>query len=124
MACTGLRQAVGRCWCCGVSPDTLDGNDATMTLENPRPGPTLVLNRNWQPVNVATVWPVRRALLWNESARNGGHLPHLPAPHTGPTGSKWVLPEMSRRSGRSGSGYVCRSWSPVTGLATGCPWPT
>jgi len=30
--------------------------------------PTLILNRNWQPVNVATV---ARALvlLWNESAR-------------------------------------------------------
>lgn len=31
-------------------------------LENP----TLVLNRNWQPVNVATV---ARALVWNDSAR-------------------------------------------------------
>ena len=45
----------------------LDGKDATMT---PRilQRPTLVLNRNWQPVNVATV---ARALvlLWNESAR-------------------------------------------------------
>ena len=50
-----------------LSPDTLDGKDATMT---PRvlQRPTLVLNRNWQPVNVATV---ARALvlLWNESAR-------------------------------------------------------
>ena len=30
--------------------------------------PTLVLNRNWQPVNVATVAPAL-VLLWNESAR-------------------------------------------------------
>ena len=30
--------------------------------------PTLVLNRNWQPVNVATVGRAL-VLLWNESAR-------------------------------------------------------
>ena len=46
--------------------------------------PTLVLNRNWQPVNVATV---ARALvlLWNESARASWTRPTT-RPTTGRTG--------------------------------------
>ena len=50
-----------------LSPDTLEGKDVTM-IPRILQRPTLVLNRNWQPVNVATV---ARALvlLWNESAR-------------------------------------------------------
>ena len=51
-----------------LSPDTLELWKEVVMVTKVLQRPTLVLNRNWQPVNVATV---ARALvlLWNESAR-------------------------------------------------------
>ena len=72
--------------------------------------PTLVLNRNWQPVNVATV---ARALvlLWNESARVVD-----PADYQLYTWEDWskLRPRdgEDRSSRRCGSGCGCRRWSP------------
>jgi hypothetical protein len=71
--------------------------------------PTLVLNRNWQPVDVATV---ERALtmLWNESAR-------VVDPETttgcttGPTGRNCARPKASCSSRRFGCGCACRKRS-------------
>lgn len=65
------------CWSNGKTPGLQPGNrgsiprrstDGGLTVTKVLERPTLVLNRNWQPVNVATV---ARALtmLWNESAR-------------------------------------------------------
>ena len=67
--------------------------------------PTLVLNRNWQPVNVATV---ARALvlLWNESARVVD-----PADFRLYTWADWAQlrpDEGERASRRSGRGCACR----------------
>ena len=67
--------------------------------------PTLVLNRNWQPVNVATV---ARALvlLWNESARVVD-----PADFQLYTWADWskLAPRATSRSSRPcGSGCGCR----------------
>ena len=67
--------------------------------------PTLVLNRNWQPVNVATV---ARALvlLWNESARVVD-----PADYQTYDWKDWskLRPrEATRLSGPSGSACGCR----------------
>ena len=71
--------------------------------------PTLVLNRNWQPVNVATV---ARALvlLWNESARVVD-----PADYQLYTWADWskLRPRDGEDSSRPcGSGCGCRRWSP------------
>ena len=66
--------------------------------------PTLVLNRNWQPVNVATV---ERALimLWNESARVVD--PHDYQMYTWADWSQLAPLRVSRSSRRSGC--VCAS---------------
>ena len=47
---------------------TLDNYETSIGLSLSLQRPTLVLNRNWQPINVATV---ARALimLWNDSAK-------------------------------------------------------
>ena len=71
--------------------------------------PTLILNRNWQPVNVATV---ARALvlLWNESARVVD-----PKPTTsftpGRTGRSCGPATARTASRRCGSSCGCRKWS-------------
>ena len=66
--------------------------------------PTLILNRNWQPVNVATV---ARALvlLWNESARVVD-----PADYQTYTWEDWSRLRLATASGSSrpcGSGCGC-----------------
>jgi hypothetical protein len=71
--------------------------------------PTLVLNRNWQPVNVATV---ARALvlLWNESARVVD-----PADYQLYTWADWAKLRPARASLHPavyGCGCGCRKWSP------------
>ena len=71
--------------------------------------PTLVLNRNWQPVNVATV---ARALvlLWNESARAVD-----PADYQLYTWADWAKLAPARAKPSSavyGCGCGCRKWSP------------
>ena len=71
--------------------------------------PTLVLNRNWQPVNVATV---ARALvlLWNESARVVD-----PADYQLYTWADWAQAAARATarttSRRCGSSCGCRRWS-------------
>ena len=67
--------------------------------------PTLVLNRNWQPVNVATV---ARALVlvWNESARVVD--PHDYQLYTWADWSRLNPAPTSRSSRRCGSGCGCR----------------
>ena len=69
--------------------------------------PTLILNRNWQPVNVATV---ARALvlLWNESARVVD-----PADYQLYTWEDWarLKPRADESSsGACGCGCGCRRW--------------
>ena len=66
--------------------------------------PTLVLNRNWQPINVATV--VRAlVMLWNDAARVVE--PDEYRLYTWEDWAELSRPRTSRASGRPGCGCGC-----------------